>query len=347
MAIDLFSPAVLNRIVQDLKGQVRSFFLDTYFPETATSDQDEIYFDVLTNKTRLAPFVIPTVEGQLVQSRGYVTKSFKPAYIKDKRVFEDGKPLKRAAGQPTGQPLDPMAVRQALVAQESADQLDMHARRLEWMASEILRTGSVTITGEKYPTTVVNFGRDASLTVVQTGTALWTDTTNSDPLNDLETYSSLIADASGADARHVTMASDVWTAFRKHPKVTALMGGTFQRTDVTVVPTPAAAPQIFGARPKGMIGEFEIWVHSDTYTNEAGSTVKYLPNNYLIMGAPAQAEGVRFFGRIQDEQSGYQVTDYYQKSWIMPDPSVRFLMLQSAPLLVPYRINATLSAKVV
>ena len=36
----------------------------------------------------------------------------------------------------------------------------------------------------------------------------------------------------------------------------------------------------------------------------------------------------------------------YVKSWIEPDPSVRFIMLQSAPLLVPYRPNASLKAKV-
>jgi hypothetical protein len=30
----------------------------------------------------------------------------------------------------------------------------------------------------------------------------------------------------------------------------------------------------------------------------------------------------------------------------MPDPAARFMMLQSAPLVVPYRVNASLSAKV-
>jgi hypothetical protein len=46
-------------------------------------------------------------------------------------------------------------------------------RRLEVMASEALRTGKVTVTGEQYPTTVVDYGRDAGLTVVLTGANRW------------------------------------------------------------------------------------------------------------------------------------------------------------------------------
>ena len=37
---------------------------------------------------------------------------------------------------------------------------------------------------------------------------------------------------------------------------------------------------------------------------------------------------------------------YFSKSWVEEDPAVRYLMLQSAPLVVPYRVNASLCAKV-
>jgi hypothetical protein len=38
--------------------------------------------------------------------------------------------------------------------------------------------------------------------------------------------------------------------------------------------------------------------------------------------------------------------EYFTKSWTIPDPSTRILLMQSAPLMVPYRINASFSAKV-
>ena len=37
---------------------------------------------------------------------------------------------------------------------------------------------------------------------------------------------------------------------------------------------------------------------------------------------------------------------FFSKSWTEPDPAVRYLLMQSAPLPVPYRINASLGATV-
>lgn len=344
--VDLYSSAVLNRVVQDLKSQALDpFLLNTFFGEISVSTSEEIYFDTLVGKPRLAPFVSPLVEGQIVEQLGYVTSSFKPAYVKDKRVFEDGKSVRRAPGQPIVGPIDPMDLRRINLATESLDQIEMLNRRLEWMAAKIMLTGSVTITGEKYPTTVVNFGRDAALTVTNTGTALWTDVA-SDPLADLETWAGLIRAKSGANAVDVVMAQNVFSVFRAHAKVKAMVDkntGYSRRTDMDLGPNSMRA----GATYMGTFGAFNIWVYSDSFVDETGATGQYIPDNYLVMAATGQVEGVRHFGAIKDEAAGFQATDYFQKSWVMPDPAARFLMLQSAPLVVPYRVNATLGAKAI
>lgn len=344
MAIDLYSPAVLNRVVQDLKGGVSTFLLDTFFPEISVSDQEEIFFDVLTGKPRMAPFVSPLVEGQVVQSRGYATKSFKPAYIKDKRLLEDGKATRRRAGAPIAVAVDPMENRQLTLANESVDQLEMLNRRQEWMAAQALLTGTVTISGEKYPTTVVNFGRDASLTVTLTGNAVWGGS-NSDPVGDLETFAGLVSTASGANAVDVVMAQDAWNKFKADPKVEKLIdkaAGLSARTDLDLGPDATRG----GATFKGTIGDFRIWVYTASYVDEAGATQKYIPDGRIMLGSASQVEGVRHYGAIRDEAAGFQPLDYFSKSWTQPDPAGRWLMLQSAPLIVPYRPNATLGAKV-
>jgi len=345
MAIDIFSPAVLNRVVQDLKDTAPSLFLlDTFFRETSVSNQEEIFFDVLTGKPRLAPFVSPLVEGQIVHHQGYSTKSFKPAYVKDKRVYEDGRPVRRAPGEPIGAAIDAMARRQRLLAQDTVDQVNMINRRLEWMASEILRTGAVTVVGEKYPSTVVDFGRDPSLTVTLSGTDLWNDA-GSDPLGDLEDFSGLIREKSGANAVDVVMAENVWKALRGKQAVKDLLDkgrGLDMRTQLNLGPDATRN----GATFKGTVGDFNLWVYTETYTADDGTTKKFVPDNYLLMASPDGVEGVRHFGAIKDEEAGFQALDYFQKSWTTPDPGVRYLLMQSAPLVVPYRVNATLSAKV-
>jgi hypothetical protein len=342
--MDIYSPAVLNRVVQDLKSKRRPpFLLDRYYGETSISTTGSaIFFDVLTGKPRLSPFVSPVVEGQVVQSQGYTTKSFTPAYVKDKRVLEDGKAVRRPAGAPISGALDTAAVRRLQLAAESDDQIAMLERRQEWMASQELLTGKVTVSGEKYPTTVVDFGRDAGLTVTLTGTARWNDSAPA-PLDNLETWASLVRDASGANAVDVIMSNTAWASFRADDDVRDLLSKTLNlspRTQVDVGPDQ----QQLGVANKGQVGDYNIFVYSDSYTDSAGATVKFLPDDYLLM--VGQVEGVRHYGQIMDEAAGFQATDYFQKSWTQPDPAVRYLMLQSAPLPVPYRINASLAAKV-
>ena len=63
------------------------------------------------------------------------------------------------------------------------------------------------------------------------------------------------------------------------------------------------------------------------------------------MTSPA-LEGVQAYGAIRDEEIGLQPVPYYVKSWIQYDPSVRYAMLQSAPIMVPFRPNASVAVKV-
>jgi hypothetical protein len=89
-----------------------------------------------------------------------------------------------------------------------------------------------------------------------------------------------------------------------------------------------------------------LYTYSGTYTDPEDGVVKHiLPANTVLVGSPG-VEGVRHFGAIRDLKAGIQARQYFVKSWEVEDPSRRFLLMQSAPLLVPYRPNAVLSATV-
>ncbi|MDN8674839.1 major capsid protein, partial [Staphylococcus aureus] len=78
--------------------------------------------------------------------RKFQTNSFKPAYIKDKRAPDLRKPIRRQIGERIGGQYT-AAEREMLNVQfELTDQIDMINRRLEWMASSALQTGTVTVT---------------------------------------------------------------------------------------------------------------------------------------------------------------------------------------------------------
>lgn len=211
---DLFSTNVMLGVVNSLVAP-QPFLLSRFFPTIQTETSEEIHFDVIDKTRRLAPFVSPVVAGKVVQSQGFTTKTFKPAYIKDKRVFDVNRPFKRSAGEPIGGSLDSMNRRNALVASELQDQVEMIDRRLEVMAAEALRTGAITITGELYPATNVSFSRDAALTVALAGAARWSQA-GINPLDSLQDWSQLVLQKVGAMPFDVVMTVDVWKVFREN-----------------------------------------------------------------------------------------------------------------------------------
>jgi len=138
---------------------------------------------------------------------------------------------------------------------------------------------------------------------------------------------------------------DVWAVFRAHPDVQARLN--LFRT-VGGPPSMSLEAQSIseGGAFMGTIDGFNIYVYSAWYVDPADSVEKpILPAGTVLMVSPA-LEGVRAYGAIRDEENGMQAVPYFVKSWIEPDPSVRFVMLQSAPLVVPYRPNASFKAKV-
>lgn len=336
--MDIFSTGVLARVVAELPLPA-PFILNSFFRAIQTETSEEIHFDVDSGSRRLAPFVSPIVAGQVVQSKGYQTKTFKPAYVKDKRVFDASRPFKRLAGESIGGQLAPAQRLQLALATELSDQINMVIRRQEVMAIEALRTGKVTVTGDLYPTVEVNFGRDASLTKALAGATRWGEV-GVEPLDDVQAWSLLVTQMSGATANTLVMDVEAWKLFSASAKVQKLLD-RFRGAD-QLNPTVTGA----GGRYMGSIGDFDIWVYTGWYEDPAtGNLVPFLPANTVIVTSP-DLEGTRAYGAIKDEAAGLQALPYFAKSWIQEDPAVRYLLLQSAPLTVPYRVNASLCATV-
>ena len=337
---DVFSTDVLTAVLQSLLGNPQ-FLLDRFFGITQAEASEQIHFDVIQGKRRVAPFVSPLVEGQVVATQGFVTNTFTPAYIKDKRVFDMNRPLKRGPGEQIGGTMAPADRLRALIAFDMQDQLSMLRRRLEVMCGEVLTTGKSTITGDKYPTQVVDFQRSANHTIV--ASPLWS--AGSPPiLNNLQDWAQIVLEDTGVFPNDVIMTVDVWKIFRADAGITNVLNIFRRYTDLPGVMPMAQVTE--GGVQMGQIEGFNIWVYSGWYVDPADGVEKpILPPGTVILCSPA-LEGVQAYGAIRDEEIGLQPVPYYVKSWIQYDPSVRYVMLQSAPIMVPFRPNASFMAKV-
>lgn len=342
MAIDVFDTAMLNRVVRQIDVDPEAWLLTSFFPTSVEEDKETIYFDVETERPRITPFVSPLREGRMVESEGFTTNNFKPAYAKDKRRFDPDRPVTRTIGEPLTGSLTPEQRTERLLAKDIANMNRMLTRREEVMASEALRTGQVTVSGEGFDTVVVDYGRASALTVAPlTGGARWSETTAT-PVADIETWAQLIYDNGGGVATNVIMAPDAWRAARQRDDVQALFEsrrGSASEGELG----PLAARRV---RNPGTIGEFNIWVYQDQYLDEDGATQLMMPSGTVLLVNGAQLEGVRHYGMIKDYEAMHRAQRAFFKSWVEKDPSARLLLMQSAPLVVPYRPNATLGAEV-
>ncbi|KLU15126.1 MULTISPECIES: major capsid protein [Xenorhabdus] len=348
--MNIFDTNVLVQVVPNLMTS-QNWLLDKFFPNIVESDTEEVAIDVDVGLRRMAPFVSPLVQGKLVESRKFQTNSFRPAYIKDKRAPDLRKPIRRQIGERIGGQYT-AAEREMLNIQfELADQIDMINRRLEWMAASALTTGTITVSGAGYETKVVNFGRSADLTVTLSGSDKWPTTvdagkTNSQPTRDIEEWSQRILKNSGAVPTDLVFTTKSWNAFRLDTTVTD-----------SAIKFPALNPygnqinpgtQIQkGAIYKGRWGQFYLWVYNDWFIDPVdGKEKPMLPDGTVIMSG-ADLMGTRAFGAIIDPAFNYGPMAYAPKSWLQEDPAQRFLMVQSAPLVIPSRVNAALCATVV
>ncbi|MFA6020868.1 MAG: major capsid protein [Rhodospirillales bacterium] len=338
--MNLYSTTALTAVVSNLILP-QSFFLDRFFTSVIQSTTEDIKIDIDKGKRRISPFVSPLVQGKIVASRGFTTQTFTPAYVKDKRVFQPNRALKRALGEAIGGVMTPAERVQLNLVNDLADQTQMLQRRQEVMAAQALTTGHVIVSGDGYDTVDVDFQRDAALTFALTGGAKW-DQAGTDPLADIEEWALLVLKKSGATVIDVVMDPDAWTVFRSNSAV---------QDEVKRLATAGATPLELGnqvkpgARFMGSLRGMNFWVYADWYIDDTGAEVPMLASGTVVLSGP-QIEGRRYYGAIQDEAAGLQALPYFVKSWVEDDPALRLLMMQSAPLPAPFRPDASLCATV-
>lgn len=343
----VYDTNALVAVVPNLK-RPQKFLLDKFFPNTVMSDTEFVSIDVDIGKRRMSPFVSPLVEGKLIEQRRYQTNQFKPAYIKDKRAPDLRKPVRRMIGEQIGGSFTGIEREMANLEAEMTDQLDMLDRRLEWMAAQALQTGTVTIAGDGFPTVVVDFGRDASLTVAETGTAKWTvdnvKAGTAKPAADIEAWQVQILKKSGAVVTDIVFTAGSWAGFVADPVLTGAIIYP-KLSDAGNAINPGAQTKT-GAVYKGKWGQYDLWLYNDWYVDDNNVEQPMLVDGQVIMSGE-ELLGTRAFGQILDPEFNYEALPYAPKTWVEKDPAQRVIVLQSSPIIIPTRGNASFSAQVI
>lgn len=332
-----------------VQKSITPFWLQ-FFTRQINFETETVNFDMVYGEDRkLAPFVVPNVQGQVMSLEGYEQRSFKPAYVKPKHVVDPNMVIERQPGEALGTgSMSREQRRNAVIAEILRKHRVLHTNRQEWLAAKAVIDGKVTISGENYPSTLVDFRRHADLTLTLSGGALWTAGT-ADPLANIRNQRKRIADLSGARASTWIFGGDAWDYFTARVNLKDAMDRNYdgQETRVTLIREGMEGVEYVG-RISGLngAGALDCYVDTSKYVDENGVEQFFLDQKTVVGVAAGGVEGVRCFGAIKDKQAGYRAIEMFPKMWENEDPSVEFLMTQSAPLMVPKNANATTSIKV-
>lgn len=318
-----------------------SYWLDLCFPQVQLFETEYIDFDIVDRGKRLAPFVAPTVQGKPMLHEGYTTKRFKPAYVKPKDIVDPSRVIKRRPGEAYTGSLSQQQRYDAVVADILGEHSRLHRNRQEWMAAQAVINGSITVSGESYPTTTISFGRAGGHTVTLGAGDRWNEA-GVNPVQDLEDWALLMLQNSGTAATRVTMGIDAWKAFITNPLVKDQLDVTYRGGAAALDRGPNA---LIGGVYRGMLGSLEIYTYNDYYEDDTGAQTAILGAKEVVLTGPG-LQGVRCFGAIMDADAGFRPAEIFPKMWKQEDPSAIFLMTQSAPLMVPMRPNASFKATV-
>ena len=255
-------------------------------------------------------------------------------------MFDPNSPFTRTFGEQIGGNLSPQQRMDINLNTELTDQIDMLNRRIEVMCGQVLVESKLTIVGELYPEVQLDFQRDPDLTVNLSGAAEWGDAGIS-PLDDLDTWSQLVFAKSGVRPRKVVMTLDAYKLFRNSAAVVKIFDRL--RANNTLQDTAVEGDDGWYA---GNIGGYDISVYAGSYIDPISNTSKDILPPYTVILGGQGIQGYRAFGAIRDEKAGWQAMPYFPKSWTEEDPAVRYIMLQSAPIVCPLYPDASLAATV-
>ena len=336
----LFDTATLQGVVAALPTP-KIGLSGKYFPTVIESASREIHFDIEGTDLEMTPFCSPLVEAPIMGRKGFQTKTFRPAYLNEKTPFTVAGFQTRQLGEKIGGELTPHQRMQRALGLDIRDKMARLERRFDWMATRAMLDGKITVQGRGMEKVVVDFGRSPDKEVVLSGGQRWGQG-GVKPLELLHEW----AGKTDTPISDFYLSADAYAMLRADEAVQKRMDTNLRGTNTI------SNDAILGRDMTlmGMLDGFRIWVMPNVMVkDEEGKAEELFPKKTVLGVSDQSFVGARHFGAIEDveaAENGLAQGMYHISTWVNKDPSVRFVMLQSSSLMVPYRPNATFKATV-
>lgn len=331
---------------------VSSFLKDRYFPTNRQTDvfnTEDVLVDYKDNGRKVAPFVSPVVGGVVIERGGFETSRFTPPLIAPARSLSIDDLNKRGFGEAIFSGVSP-AERKVLITLRDLKDLDqMTTRREEIMAAETLINSKCVMkhitAGDATDDKQIKF-YDGDVNPFQYNPTTGWDEAGADIYGDIHAMLQMLKQK-GLPASELVVSADVADAMINNEKIQKLFDNRRMNLgDVAPLELPEGAAHIGTLNVYGKL--IKVISYDETYENDEGEVVPYLPNGTAILTNPAAGRGL-YASVTQLEWDGEfytypgrRVPKYLPK----PGENIRTLTLSSRPVLIPKNKGAWISAKV-
>ncbi len=166
-------------------------------------------------------------------------------------------------------------------------------RATEWMRWQAFLTGKLTITYDTGATLLVDYGLPSGH--VLTVSTLWSDTTNADPVADIQAWSEKIADDSGFYGQTVHMNSKTYNYLIQNAKIKNAINFYAPSANTILRPRREDLLNLFTVFAQNVGVVIYDNGYRDTGATGIGrpSLTKYLPDGKVLMTGPYTIDGTR------------------------------------------------------
>lgn len=355
MAIDIFSTHYLLAAMKASLTPPTSFLRDRYFPTNAATDiftSDDVLIEYKDGKKKVAPFVAPRKGGITITRDGSYMVRYTPPFVAPRRTLTIDDLKKRGFGEALLSNLTPEQRQSVMMLQDISELDEMIVRREEVMAAEILCTNGCimkhyaddmeTVVDEKE----LRFYDEETNPYTYTPAVKWGEE-GADIIGDIHAMIQM-QKAKGLPASELLVADDVAAIILNDEKILKKLDT--ENYNIGTI-NPEELPE--GVTRIGVLNVYGRFItvlnYSETYEDENGNDVAYIPDGTAVLVAPAV--GRTMYGAVtQLEQkdgefhtyTGQRVPKYLSDAVA----NTRTITLSSCPLPIPNRRGAWITSKV-
>ncbi|WP_028320382.1 major capsid protein [Desulfatiglans anilini] len=334
---DLFKIRVLTAAVNAMTAPSMVIYNRIFRGKEHLEPSDRLAFEIHTGSQKILKNLSVYAPAQVRDKTGRKVVTLEAPRLAQKRLIHTAElNALRAYGSQVQAEL--MSTR---IAREQRDMRNEIDRTMEFWAANALRG---KIYDADLSTVLVDYGLDATHLVTLTNTNLWTHA-DSKPLNRIRAFKKTIED----DA---LTAITGWIAFLGSEVMDALLAHSsvldFLKYD--------KGSQMAASGRIERLAEVELTEYNGSFLDDSNTRRRFIDEKYmLLVGLCDDLVDVPYAPIVDDEapggvgnidENGNGVL-FFSKSWKVPDPSGRWVKVESRPLPVLQRPGAVIYAKVV